>query len=51
MDATGATGVVSNVTHNGNYAAQQGSTAPTKGNSFVAQTYTAPPGTTELKFL
>jgi hypothetical protein len=49
--ATGpATGVTTSSPHGGTYAALLGSTSPTNGASSVAQTFTAPTGTTTLGF-
>jgi hypothetical protein len=49
--ATGpATGVTTSSPHSGTYAALLGSTSPTNGASSVAQTFTAPTGTTTLGF-
>jgi hypothetical protein len=49
--ASGASeSVVSSGCHGGSYCAQLGSTAPTKGNSNIAQTFTAPSGASTLSF-
>jgi len=47
---TGTTGVVSSGAHGGTFAAKLGSTAPTNGNSSIAQTFTAPAGAPTLTF-
>ncbi|MGW3359847.1 hypothetical protein ACWDFL_31245 [Streptomyces bungoensis] len=48
--SAGTTSVVRSGAHSGTYAARVGSTSPTNGNSFLAQTFTAPPGTSTLGF-
>jgi hypothetical protein len=49
--ASGASdSVVSGVCHSGTYCARLGSTSPTNGDSGIAQTFTAPTGTTVLSF-
>ena len=45
-----ATGVTTSGPHTGTYAALLGSTSPTNGASSIAQTFTAPTGTTALGF-
>ncbi|WP_188316393.1 hypothetical protein [Solihabitans fulvus] len=45
---TGTTSVVNSGAHTGTYAAQAGGTAPTNGDSSIAQTFTAPTGTSTL---
>ncbi|MGW1911433.1 hypothetical protein ACWCQS_12020 [Streptomyces sp. NPDC002076] len=46
----GTTAVVSSGAHSGTYAARLGSTSPTNGGSSIAQTCTAPSGTSTLGF-
>jgi hypothetical protein len=46
----GTTSVVNTGAHTGTYAARAGSTSPTNGDSSVAQTFTAPTGTSTLSF-
>jgi hypothetical protein len=41
-------GVVSSGAHSGTYAAMLGNTTPTNGDSTIAQTFTAPTGTTGI---
>jgi len=48
--SAGTTSVVSTGAHSGTYAARDGSTSPTNGDSSVAQTFTAPTGTSTLSF-
>ncbi|MFB8128764.1 hypothetical protein [Streptomyces mirabilis] len=48
--SAGTTSVISTGAHSGTYAARDGSTAPTNGDSSVAQTFTAPTGTGTLSF-
>ncbi|MFJ2577941.1 hypothetical protein [Kitasatospora aureofaciens] len=49
--ATGpATGVTTSGPHSSSYAALLGSTSPTNGDSSIAQTFTAPAGTSTLSF-
>ncbi|WP_174505190.1 hypothetical protein [Streptacidiphilus carbonis] len=49
--ATGpATGVTTSSPHSGSYAALLGSSSPTNGASSIAQTFTAPTGTSTLGF-
>ncbi|MEV7027627.1 hypothetical protein AB0O00_36550, partial [Kitasatospora sp. NPDC093558] len=49
--ATGpATGVTTAGAHSGSYAALLGSTSPTNGDSSIAQTFTAPSGTSTVSF-
>ncbi len=49
--ASGATSAVTTSTpHSGTYAAQLGSTSPTNGDASVAQTFTAPSGSSNLTF-
>jgi hypothetical protein len=49
--ASGASeSVVSSGCHSGSYCARLGSTTPTKGNSNIAQTFTAPAGASTLSF-
>lgn len=45
-----ATGVTTSGPHSGTYAALLGSTSATNGSSSIAQTFTAPAGTTSLTF-
>jgi hypothetical protein len=42
--------IMSSGCHSGSYCAQLGSTSPTNGNSSIAQTFTAPSGSTGLSF-
>jgi len=46
----GSTAIVSAGAHGGSFAAQVGGTAPTSGDSSIAQTFTAPTGATTLSF-
>ncbi|MDQ1653735.1 MAG: hypothetical protein QOI35_2935 [Cryptosporangiaceae bacterium] len=46
----GTTSAVSTGAHGGTYAAQDGSTAPTSGDSSITQTFTAPTGAAQLSF-
>ncbi|MCW2875842.1 exo-alpha-sialidase [Actinacidiphila oryziradicis] len=46
----GTTSLVSSGAHTGTYAARAGSTAATSGDSSLAQTFTAPTGSTQLSF-
>jgi hypothetical protein len=48
--SAGTTSVVGTGAHSGTYAARDGSTSPTNGDSSVAQTFTAPTGTSSLSF-
>ena len=48
--ASGATSIVSSSAHSGTYAAKLGSTSPTNGDSSIAQTFTAPVGSSQLSF-
>ena len=49
--ASGATSsVVSSGAHSGTYAARLGGTAPTNGDSSLAQTFTAPSGSSQVSF-
>ncbi|MEV6056217.1 hypothetical protein [Streptomyces sp. NPDC052107] len=48
--SSGTTSVVSSGAHSGTYAARAGSTSPTNDNSSIAQTFTAPSGTSTLGF-
>ncbi|WP_327432935.1 hypothetical protein [Streptomyces sp. NBC_01236] len=48
--SAGTTSVVSTGAHSGTYAARDGSTSPTNGDSSVAQAFTAPTGTSTLSF-
>ncbi|MFD9819822.1 exo-alpha-sialidase [Streptomyces violascens] len=48
--STGTTAVVNSGAHSGTYAARVGGTAPTNGNSSIAQTFTAPGGSPSLSF-
>jgi BNR repeat-like domain len=48
--ASGTTGVTTTGPHSGTYAAQLGSTNPTNGDSSIAQTFTAPTGSSQLSF-
>jgi hypothetical protein len=49
--ATGpATGVTTSGPHSGTYAALLGSTSPTNGSSSIAQTFTAPTGSSTVSF-
>ncbi|MFD9633202.1 exo-alpha-sialidase [Streptomyces violascens] len=48
--STGTTAVVNSGAHSGTYAARVGGTAPTNGNSTIAQTFTAPGGSPSLSF-
>lgn len=45
-----ATGVTATAPHSGTYAAMLGSTAPTNGDSSIAQTFTVPSGSATLSF-
>ena len=45
-----ATGVTTSGPHSGTYAALLGSSSPTNGDSSIAQTFTAPSGTSTLHF-
>ncbi len=45
-----ATGVTTSDPHSGTYAALLGSSSPTNGNSSIAQTFTAPSGSSHLTF-
>jgi hypothetical protein len=47
---TGTTSVVNSGAHSGTYAARTGSTSATNGDSSIAQTFTAPTGSTQLSF-
>ena len=48
--ASGASESVVSGGHSGSYAARLGSTSPTNGDSTIAQTFTAPTGTSSLSF-
>ncbi|MFF3906439.1 hypothetical protein ACFYZJ_10585 [Streptomyces sp. NPDC001848] len=48
--SAGAASVVSSGAHSGAYAARVGSTSPTNGDSSIAQTFTAPSGSSTLGF-
>jgi hypothetical protein len=48
--SAGTSTVVSTGAHSGNYAARVGSTNPTNGDSSIAQTFTAPTGSTKVLF-
>ncbi|MDJ0343944.1 exo-alpha-sialidase [Streptomyces sp. H10-C2] len=48
--STGSTAVVNSGVHSGTYAARVGGTAPTNGDSTVAQTFTAAAGEAQLSF-
>ncbi|EST35162.1 hypothetical protein [Streptomyces roseochromogenus] len=48
--STGTTSVVNSGAHSGTYAARVGGTSPTNGDSSIAQTFTAPSGTSTLGF-
>jgi hypothetical protein len=47
---TGTTAIVSSPAHTGTHAVRLGSTSPTNGDSKVAQTFTAPTGTSQVSF-
>jgi len=47
---TGGTTSISTAAHSGNFSAEAGSSAPTPGDSFVRQTFTAAGGTGTLSF-
>src|SRR5207244_1482920 len=47
---TAGTTSISTSPHSGTYAGQAGSTAPTNGDSSIAQTFTAPSGASSLTF-
>ncbi|MCX3060551.1 hypothetical protein [Streptomyces beihaiensis] len=47
---SGTTSVVGSGVHSGSYAAQVGGTSPTNGDSSIAQSFTAPAGTSTLGF-
>jgi hypothetical protein len=46
----GTSAAVSTGAHSGTYAARVGSTSPTNGDSSIAQTFTAPTGSTRVSF-
>lgn len=46
----GTTAVVNSGAHTGTYAARVGGTSPTNGDSSVAQTFSAPTGSTQMSF-
>jgi hypothetical protein len=46
----GTTAVINSGAHNGTYAARVGGTSPTNGDSSVAQTFSAPTGSTQMSF-
>jgi hypothetical protein len=46
----GTTAVVNSGAHSGTYAARVGGTSPTNGDSSVAQTFSAPTGSTQMSF-
>jgi hypothetical protein len=48
--SVGTTTVVNSGAHSGTYAARVGGTSPTNGDSSIAQTFTAPSGTSTLGF-
>ncbi|MFB7445824.1 hypothetical protein ACFC01_47510 [Streptomyces mirabilis] len=48
--STGTTSMVNSGAHSGTYAARVGGTSPTNGDSSIAQTFTAPSGTSTLGF-
>lgn len=48
--SAGTTSVTTSTPHTGSYAGQDGSTAPTNGDSSVSQTFTVPTGATTLSF-
>ena len=48
--ASGTASVVSSGAHGGTYAARLGSTAPTSGDSSVAQTFVVPSGSSKVSF-
>jgi hypothetical protein len=47
---SGAATSISTTAHTGSFSGQAGATTPTNGNSNIAQTFTAPAGTTTLTF-
>jgi hypothetical protein len=47
---TGGTTSISMIAHSGSFSAEAGSSAPTPGDSFVRQTFTAATGTSTLRF-
>ncbi|MFI6685713.1 hypothetical protein [Streptomyces sp. NPDC050485] len=47
---TGTTTLVNSGVHSGTYAARVGGTSPTNGNSSIAQTFTAPSGSSTVSF-
>jgi hypothetical protein len=47
---TGTTSIVTSPVHGGTHAVRLGSTSPTNGDSKVAQTFTAPTGTSQVSF-
>src|SRR6266852_2295122 len=48
--STGSTAVTTTTPHSGTYAAMLGLTSPTNGDSSIAQTFTAPTGSSTLSF-
>src|SRR4051812_11401413 len=48
--SAGTTSAVSTGAHSGTYAAQDGSTSPTSGDSSITQTFTVPSGAVQLSF-
>ncbi|MFD9510095.1 exo-alpha-sialidase [Streptomyces mirabilis] len=48
--SAGTTAVANSGAHSGTYAARVGGTSPTNGDSSVAQTFSAPTGSTQLSF-
>jgi hypothetical protein len=48
--SAGTTSVVNSGAHSGTYAARVGGTAPTNGDSSIAQTFSAPTGSTQVSF-